>query len=587
MILLVLLAAAAGLPAMSVTLTPSIPSPAPLGTVVTWSVEVADAEPGNLWYSFRVREADRAYRIIRDFGPESSLDWTTIRQEGDYEMEVVVKDRQTGAQSSAASPFTFTSLVPGDSPVATPTLHPLVLIYSAPPCPAGGRMRVEFSSPEGFAQHTPWKDCSGTASMNFYLAGMRPNTTYIARHTVESDSAVDTGPDVPVSTVDISATPPSATLLTTSHPPTSEGILLQGNFGGRSFATDLTGNVVWYSPSDITIFTRPETGGTFMGLGEDFTRGPAAQLFREFDLVGITVAETNAARVNEQLAKMGVHPITSFHHEARKLRDGSYLVLAASERILNDVQGPGPVDIIGDTILVLNPNLQVVWAWDSFDHLDVTRAAVLGETCNRNSGLACPTFYLAPAANDWLHGNALQLTPDGNILYSVRHQDWLVKIDYQDGLGTGKILWRLGLGGDFQISSSDASPWFSHQHASSFEADNATLTLFDNGNGRSLLDRTARSRGQVLVIDESNLVAHLALNADLGSYSPAVGSAQRLSNGNYHFDSGFILDPSGSGNGVAQSVEVDLAGNIVYGIEFGQLMYRSFRMKDLYTAPAN
>ena len=80
-------------------------------------------------------------------------------------------------------------------------------------------------------------------------------------------------------------------------------------------------------------------------------------------------------------------------------------------------------------------------------------------------------------------------------------------------------------------------------------------------------------------------VATLVLNADLGTYSPAVGSAQQLRNGNYHFDSGFILDPSGSGNRLAQSIEVNADGNMVYGIQFGTIEYRSFRMRDLYTAP--
>ena len=32
------------------------------------------------------------------------------------------------------------------------------------------------------------------------------------------------------------------------------------------------------------------------------------------------------------------------------------------------------------------------------------------------------------------------------------------------------------------------------------------------------------------------------LNADLGQYSPALGAAQRLGNGNYHFDVGLLSD---------------------------------------------
>ena len=71
---------------------------------------------------------------------------------------------------------------------------------------------------------------------------------------------------------------------------------------------------------------------------------------------------------------------------------------------------------------------------------------------------------MASSAHDWLHGNALELAGDGNLLYSTRHQDWIVKIDFRGGQGAGDVIWRLGKDGDFQINSSDPSPWFSHQH---------------------------------------------------------------------------------------------------------------------------
>jgi arylsulfate sulfotransferase len=277
-----------------------------------------------------------------------------------------------------------------------------------------------------------------------------------------------------------------------------------------------------------------------------------------------------------------MHAINGFHHEARKLKGGGYLVLADSERILTDVQGSGDVDVIGDTILVLDDNLQVTWAWDAFDHLDPSRAAILGETCTAPDP-GCAPWYLATTANDWLHGNALQLTPDGNILYSTRHQDWVIKIDYQNGTGSGGVLWRLGKDGDFQIASSDPSPWFSHQHDANFEPNNRSLILFDDGNTRKADDPTATSRGQVLSINEDTRIAKLVMNADLGSYSAAVGSAQKLPNGNFHFDSGFIQDAAGKFS--SQSVEVDRAGSLVFAIQFTALEYRTFRMRDLYTEP--
>jgi hypothetical protein len=397
-----------------------------------------------------------------------------------------------------------------------------------------------------------------------------------------------TDQDGPVVSFSVPATAPLPTTFTKlSQGATPSGLLLQSLLGSPALATDLNGNPVWTGPPDITILTRPISGGTFLGLGADGTKDPSYQFIREFDLAGITVAETNAARVNQQLATRGVHAITSFHHEVRKLPGGGYLALAASERILTDVQGPGSVDVIGDTIVVLDQNLQVTWAWDAFDHLDTRRMATLGELCKSPAGLTCPSFYLASVANDWLHGNALQLTPDGNILYSSRHQDWVIKIDYSNGAGRGDILWRMGKGGDFQIQSADPDPWFSHQHDSNFESNNTVLLVFDDGNVRAATDPNAHSRGQVLQVDETNRVVTTILNADLGVYAAALGTAEQLPSGEYHFDAGFLLSTDANGHPVynAQSLDVNLSGQIDFGVQFGTLEYRTFRMPDLYTAP--
>jgi arylsulfate sulfotransferase len=286
--------------------------------------------------------------------------------------------------------------------------------------------------------------------------------------------------------------------------------------------------------------------------------------------------ETNAARVSEQLVARGMHPIITFHHEVRGLPDGGILALAATERILTDVQGPGPVDVIGDIILVLDRNLQLQWAWDTFDHLDTHRLATQNETCVPTGG-GCPPIRLAAIGNDWTHGNSLQLTPDGDILYSARHQNWLIKIDYHNGDGTGDILWRLGKDGDFQFISSDPYPWFSHQHDANIDA-GGLLKVFDNGNDRIAVDPSANSRGQVIQLDEVNHTATVLVNANLGDASIALGSAQALPDGNYHFHLGYIVK-----NNTTRIVEVDQTGNIVYDMKIGELQYRSFRMQDLYT----
>ena len=598
---------------MSVSLAPSVSSPAPLGTPVTWSATVSNANPGTLRYRFRTRYAGAAsrtatltrypvtgrlpeaavrdasassgiYRTVEDYGPNTSITWETIDQEGQYQIEVAVINNDTGDTATASAYFQLTPLASAAGPAITPTGHPLVFIYSAPPCVVPGQMSVQFQAADGVIRNTPSKACVPGISMNFYLAGMRATTPYTAQHTINYGDFAVSGPVLNLTTGAVTIPTPSVVPLTGAQMPSTDGILLQSLLQTNSIATDLSGNVIWYGPF-VSFLTRPVAGGTFLGTVEDGTKGTSQQFVREFDFTGNTVAETNAERIGVQLTAMGMHPINSFHHEARKLPDGGYLVLADSERILTDVQGPGNVDVIGDTILVLDSNLQVTWAWDSFDHLDTHRMAVLGETCTYPANLSCAAFYLSKTANDWLHGNALQLTPDGNILYSMRHQDWVIKIDYENGAGTGDILWHLGQGGDFQINSSDSWPWFSHQHDANFESDGQTFLVFDDGNTRQASNPSAHSRGQMLQIDEPNHVATLVVNADLGGYSYALGSAQQLPDGNFHYDAGALPNPAQPGGSLAQSLEVNPSGSVVYGIQFATLEYRSFRMQDLYTAP--
>src|SRR5262249_4928927 len=182
-------------------------------------------------------------------------------------------------------------------------------------------------------------------------------------------------------------------------------------------------------------------------------------------------------------------------------------------------------------------------------------------------------------AVSWLHDNAVSLSPaDGNLILSVRHQDWVIKIDYENGAGDGHIIWKLGQDGDFSVNSTDPSPWFSHQHNAHY-IDDSTLILFDNGNTRHASDPNIHSRGQVWRLDEQTMTATLLLNADLGNYSPALGAAQRLSNGNFSFTSGFQGQPP---NLFGQTIEVLPDGTKSYVLEVNLIEYRSYRIRTLY-----
>lgn len=544
------------------------------------------------WYRFRVRGQDGEFRTIRDFGPVPSLTWTASDHEGTYDIEISARGLDSGDISSTIAPFEFTPRAFGATPVVSPTTHPLVFLYSAPGCTPGLRMRVEFSG-GGMTQRTPAKECDGR-SMNFYLAGLRANADYSAQHFIETRG--ESGPPSPPVSFTTGTLPPGLfeeRIIQPASMGASNTILLGSSMARPAVATDISGNILWFGPPEIAYITRPAPLGYFWGLVGVPGAGPERQLIRMFDLTGMTVLETNAARVNEQLAALGKRPITAFHHEATPLPGGRIAVLGSVEQILSDVQGPGPVDIVGDMIVVLDRDLNVVWSWDTFDHLDVGRKAVLGETCPGT----CPPIRLAKTGNDWTHGNAIQVSPDGNLIYSTRHQDWLIKIAYENGTGDGRVLSRMGQDGDFTVRSTDPFPWFSHQHDGNFASSSASrgrllgpsagalprLMVFDNGNTR-VAAQGGNSRGQVFEVDEEQLTVTPLLNVDLGVYSLAVGSAEKLADGNFHFGAGFVQKTGGV---AAHSFEVTQDGVIIYDARANTPLYRSFRLTDMYSEGEN
>jgi hypothetical protein len=217
--------------------------------------------------------------------------------------------------------------------------------------------------------------------------------------------------------------------------------------------------------------------------------------------------------------------------------------------------------------------------------MDLNRASLTNGKCQEGPGRGgCTPIFLAPEANEWLHSNSLNYIPaTGDFLMSMPEQNWVAKIDWKNGKGSGKVLWRLGEGGDFKAISNDPDPWFSFQHDAGFEPVGSNLlTVLDDGHERFKKDPKAHNRGQVWKLDEENKTATLMHNADLGVYAVAVGSAQTLKNGNYSFEAGFINPDSI----YSRAIETSPEGKVVYAQQLeGQIEYRSFRVADMYSAP--
>ncbi len=211
--------------------------------------------------------------------------------------------------------------------------------------------------------------------------------------------------------------------------------------------------------------------------------------------------------------------------------------------------GPGFAVVIGLIIQELDQQKNVVFQWRSWDHFKISDAVA---RINFGGGI------------DYVHGNSIDVDPDGNIILSCRHMDEVTKISR----ATGEILWRLGGKNNQFTFPNDPLP-FSHQHAAR-RLPNGHLTLFDNGN----FHLPHFSRAVEYAIDEAQKTATVVwqyrLNPDVFGF--AFGYVQRLANGNTLI---------GWGATTPTMTEVAPDGSIVSELTFdpGIATYRVFRFE--------
>jgi arylsulfate sulfotransferase len=540
---------------------------------------------GPLLYQFSVRpQGASTWNMVRDLSQTTTLPWTML-QEGAYEVSVAVTAGGP-KQYKAYAGYDFFTRIKTGVPVVSATHNPLVALYSAPPCSAGV-VSVSFWPSGGTTalQTTPGQPCQPGLSLNFYVAGMLAKTEYTLQQQTVNGSKTIPGPPLTFTTGAVTNVLPKYSITTPPNSQTSAAndiMLMSFKALHNSLpfypaaAFDLRGNVLWYywNPEypknpENGYLVRPVEGGTMLLFEGN------ENALREVDLAGNVVRETNKHPLNSQLTKMGQDNIICLSHEGLRLPNGHTLTIGSVEKLLDNVQGPGEVDVVGDMVLDLDQNFQVTWAWNTFNALNPSVPAVLGEKYVGECNLS-----LASTANDWTHANSLLPTSDGNLLVSLRNLDAILKINYQNGTGNGDVIWTLGPGGDFSLVFNNPWPWFSHQH--DIEFDGVNYEVFDNGNTRIAPPPVGlgggNSRGYVFSLDETNMTATVVLAANLKTYSPSFGSAQLLANGNYAFLSGNI-----NGKQTTDSLELLPAGALNSEFFWHSAAYRWFRMTDLYT----
>ena len=560
------------------TLKPSLASGKPVGTTITWTASSTGLKIPV--YQFSVSAGSGSASVVRDFSKSPTFTWTPMH-EGAYTITATVEDGFGAATSTVkTAAYMAASRVTGSARTLSATANPLVVLYSAPAC-AKGTLTVRFraaADTTGAWQSMAARPCVAGQSVNVLVAGLRASTKYVFQD-VLSGGTKATSPQLSFTTgkpnPKLTITKFTVGLAPTSQADLSVPIIFHSLVPSPlpAFAnpvgTDLKGSLVWYYdtlrsglkgiwPVHIV------DGGTILLLGQDKYRKTGDNVLREIDLAGDTLRETNLDAVNAQLAVLGEEPIYEFHHDALRLPNGDTAVLGATQKKVNGH------DVMSDMVVVLDSSFQVVWTWDMFDHLTPPAKFPAGfPMCILTGPLLCG--LPDPKSLDWTHGNAIAWSAaDNDLIVSFRETSAALKIDFNNGKGEGSIIWHLGMGGDFTAKSSDPFPWFTLQHNPNLiNAD--TLVVFDDGNARCQNGKVkgCHSRGQVWKLDEKRHIATLQLNADLGKFWQALGSAQGLPNGDFTFAGGFA--------GPSKEIEFRPDGTKVFELDNPVAEYRAYR----------
>ncbi len=551
---------------MPITVSAVSPPHAALGTDQTTQFAAMTTDPQGVNWTATSGTIDANGNYTAPPGPQS----VTVL--------VTATSKKDPTKSASA---TINVVAPGQ---VAATANVQVALYTISPA-AVGNVSVQFGIDTNYGL-TTWTQPvpMGGGAVSLFVAGMKLNTLYHMRGVVAfGDGTQYMDPDQTFTTGTLAAAKvPVVTATTTPGMTPQGGVELLDMVAGSATAApvavaDLGGNVLWTYNPGLSLQANPikllPNGHFLVNFSASAPNG-ANSILQEVDLTGKLIWQMTAAQLNTALAAATCGGcnivVTGTHHDFVMLPNGHLIVIAGTQQVVSGTT------VTGDVVIDLDQNHNPVWLWNEFDHLDINRR---------------PMDY-----PDWTHSNAiLYSADDGNLIISIRHQNWLVKIDYANGAGAGDILWHLGYQGDFTlVGGTDPTDWFYAQHGPSFTSTNTTgkfsLAVFDNGDDRVFPSGVTcgaagappclYSTTPLIDIDETAKTATLTFNPIAPSYSFFGGNNAVLKNGNVEYCE------SVGGNGVVGDIyEVTQGSNsqTVWQMTVtGQYVYRGQRIPSFY-----
>ena len=245
-------------------------------------------------------------------------------------------------------------------------------------------------------------------------------------------------------------------------------------------------------------------------------------------------------------------------HEFQLLTNGHVLLMSYDPQPvrMDSIVPGGRADAVVEGLVVqeLDRARRVVFQWRSWDYMQITDVASLGVS-------------LTDSVVDYVHGNAIELDHDGNLLISSRHLNEITKIDR----ATGDIIWRMGLNAkQNQFTFVNDTRGFSHQHDIR-RLPNGHLTLFDNGNYLN----PPYSRALEFDVDEAARTATLAWSFETApeTFGGFMGNVQRRASG------GTMIGWGGNGSTNFRLTDLNADGTPAFELGLPPLVYsyRAYR----------
>ena len=440
-----------------------------------------------------------------------------------------------------------------------------------------GAMRVKLALDDGERQWDIWFPASRDPAAGLPVLGMRPGHLHRIKVALEMpDGQLEQHPKTlnfvtprlpadsrewPAISVPVSQPErmePGVTLLSVRRRTPGRGFRLtreQRDFSedwGLLLALDAEGEVVWHYQSDQRLagIDRLRNGNLIFHLADFRTL--------EIDMLGNKVREFYAEK-RPWGPRPGAIPIKNMqtlHHQPHEMPSGNFLAFAANARRIDnyyssqtDPNAPRTSQLlVGDTVVEFTPQGEIVWAWNTFEHLDLMRIGY--DTFD-------PYWHPRgfPEHLDWTHGNGIAYDEeDDAVVFYLKHQDAVLKVDR----ASGEIRWIFGppSGWPPHLAAKVLKPegdliWPYHAHNPRL-SQAGTIVMYDNGHWKArpftgeppATVAESWSSGAEFAVDEEKMTVRELWRSHRGRsedtcFANGMGDAHRLP----RTDNMLVIDP--------------------------------------------